>query len=100
MQLLKNEKIIDIMEKTLNHMDPRLVNHGKRVAYLVFKILEGQHKYDDKQLRDICILTMLHDIGAYKTEEIDKMIIFETANVLEHSAYGYLFLKYFSPLKD
>jgi len=100
MRLIKNEKVINIMEKTLNHIDPRLVNHGKRVAYLMFKILEGQRKYDEKQLRDICILTMLHDIGAYKTEEIDKMVIFETANVWEHSAYGYLFLKYFSPLKE
>ena len=100
MQLLKNEKIIDIMEKTLNHRDPRLVDHGKRVAYLMFKILEKQSKYDNKQLRDICILAMLHDIGAYKTEEIDKMIIFETIGVWEHSIYGYLFLKYFSPLKE
>ena len=100
MQLIKNEKIIDIMEKTLNHMDPRLVDHGKRVAYLIFKILEGQHKYDDKMLRDICILALLHDIGAYKTEEIDKMVFFETVNIWEHSIYGYLFLKYFSPLKE
>ena len=100
MQLIKNEKIIDIMEKTLNHIDPRLIDHGKRVAYLMFKILEGQHKYDNKQLRDICILAMLHDIGAYKTEEIDKMVIFETVDIWEHSIYGYLFLKYFSPLKE
>ncbi|MCL2214799.1 MAG: HD domain-containing protein [Treponema sp.] len=100
MQLLKNEKIINIIEKTLNHMDPRLVDHGKRVAYLMFKILEKQHKHNEQQLRDICILAMLHDIGAYKTEEIDKMVIFETTNVWEHSAYGYLFLKYFSPLKE
>jgi len=100
MQLIKNEKIIDIMEKTLNHMDPRLVDHGKRVAYMIFKILEKQRKYDNKQLRDICILAMLHDVGAYKTEEIDKMVVFETADVWEHSVYGYLFLKYFSPLKE
>ena len=100
MQLLKNEKVIDIMEKTLNHIDSRLIDHGKRVAYLMFKILEPQHKYDNKQLRDICILAMLHDIGAYKTEEIDKMVVFETIDVWEHSIYGYLFLKYYSPLKE
>ena len=100
MQLLKNEKVIDIMEKTLNHVDSRLIDHGKRVAYLIFKLLEPQHRFDDKQLRDICILAMLHDVGAYKTEEIDKMVIFETIDVWEHSIYGYLFLKYFSPLKE
>ena len=100
LQLIKNEKIIDIMEKTLNHIDPRLIDHGKRVAYLLFKVLEPQHKYNEKQLRDICILGMLHDIGAYKTEEIDKMVVFETVDVWEHSIYGYLFLKYFSPLRE
>jgi len=99
-QLLKNEKVIDIMEKTLNYVDSRLIDHGKRVAYLMFKLLEPLRKYDDKQLCDICILAMLHDVGAYKTEEIDKMVIFETIDVWEHSIYGYLFLRYFSPLKE
>jgi len=84
----------------LNHVDSRLIDHGKRVAYLMFKILEPQRMYTDKQLRDICILAMLHDVGAYKTEEIDKMIVFETIDVWEHSIYGYLFLRYFSPLKE
>ena len=100
MQLLKNEKIINVVEETLNYMDPRLVDHGKRVAYLMFKVLKPQYSFDKKQLRDICILAMLHDIGAYKTEEIDKMVIFETFNIWEHSIYGYLFLKYFSPLNE
>ena len=100
MQLLKNEKVIDIMEKTLNHVDARLIDHGKRVAYLLFKIFKPQQTFDDERLRDICILAMLHDVGAYRTEEIDKMVIFETIDVWEHSIYGYLFLKYFSPLKE
>jgi putative nucleotidyltransferase with HDIG domain len=76
------------------------MDHGKRVAYLMFKILEPQGRFDGKRLRDICLMAMLHDVGAYKTEEIDKMVVFETIDVWEHSIYGYLFLKYFSPLKD
>ena len=99
MRLLKNEKVIDIIERTLNCIDARLIDHGKRVAYLIFKILHPQRRFDDKQLQNICILAMLHDVGAYKTEEIDKMVIFETIDIWEHSIYGYLFLKYFSPLK-
>jgi putative nucleotidyltransferase with HDIG domain len=100
MKLVKNEKVIDIMEKTLCHIDARLVDHGKRVAYLLYKVLEPQHDYDGKKMQNICILAMLHDVGAYKTEEIDKMVVFETVDVWEHSIYGYLFLKYFSPLKE
>jgi len=100
MKLLKNEKIINIIENTLNYVDKRLINHGKRVAYLVYKVLDAENKFDDAMLRNICVLAMLHDIGAYKTEEIDKMVEFERVNIWEHSAYGYLFLKHFSPLKE
>jgi putative nucleotidyltransferase with HDIG domain len=67
---------------------------------LLYKVLEPQHNYDSKKMQNICILAMLHDVGAYKTEEIDKMVVFETVDVWEHSIYGYLFLKYFSPLRE
>ncbi|MCL2219999.1 MAG: HD domain-containing protein [Chitinispirillia bacterium] len=100
MKLLKNEKVIDIMERTLNHVDNRLIDHGIRVAYLMFKVLERQNRFNETQLRDICILGMLHDVGAYKTEEVDRMVVFETVDVWNHSIYGYLFLKHFSPLRD
>jgi len=100
MKLLKNEKVIDIMSNTLNHVDGRLMDHGERVAYLLYRVLKQRGDYSDEQLRDICILAMLHDVGAYKTEEIDNLIRFETQDVWEHSIYGSLFLKYFSPLKD
>ena len=48
----------------------------------------------------MCQLALLHDVGAYKTEEIDNMLCFETQDVWEHSVYGHLFFKYFSPLED
>ena len=44
MQLIKSEKIINIMERTLNFVDSRLIDHGKRVAYLIFKILRNDYK--------------------------------------------------------
>jgi len=100
MKLLSNEKIIDIMSNTLNHVDARLMDHGERVAYMMYKVLVRQDLFDEAELRDICILAMLHDVGAYKTEEIDNMVLFETKDVWEHSIYGSLFLKYFSPLRE
>jgi len=100
MKLLRNENIINILERTLNYVDARLTDHGRRVAYLVYRTLSPLRKFDRGQLRDISLLAMLHDVGAYKTEEIDKMVIFETIDVWEHSIYGYLFLKHFSPLGE
>jgi len=99
LRLAGDGKVINIMERVLNHVDTRLMNHGKRVAYLIFKLL-GKRVVSDSEMRDICVLAMLHDIGAYKTEEIDKFMVFETSDVWEHSIYGRLFLQYFSPLSE
>lgn len=91
---------MSILERTLNYVDPRLSNHGMRVAHIVYKVLCSRKDIDRKQLRSLCVLAMLHDVGAYKIEEIDKMMEFETFRVWEHSVYGYLFIKYFSPLSE
>jgi len=99
MQLKKSSYIVNIIENTLNHMDGRLVGHGKRVSYYVYKVLKKQNIYTEKQIRDICVMAFIHDIGAYKTEEIHNLVAFETGEVWEHSIYGYLFAKHFSPLK-
>jgi|GEM_PF-3531896 len=100
MQLLENEKIVNVMEQVLNNVDSRLVDHGIRVAYLMYKVLEPRKLFDNKQLQNVCILAMLHDVGAYRVEEIDKMVIFETIDVWDHSVNGYLYQKYFSPHKE
>jgi len=99
MQSFNNEKLVCIMERTLNLIDPKLMYHGKRVAYRLFKALYPLRLYDEEKLRDICVLGLLHDIGAYKTEDINAITKFELENAWNHAIYGYLFLKYFSPLK-
>ena len=96
--LIQPEGIINILYKTLNHVDARLIDHGLRVAYIVYRMLSPLNVHSDKELQNICFLSVLHDIGAYKTDEIDRMVQFETKYVREHSIYGYLFVKYFSPI--
>ncbi|MCL1997841.1 MAG: hypothetical protein FWG65_03650 [Turicibacter sp.] len=98
--MLKNERIVNIVEKTLNHVDDRLIDHGIRVAYLMYNVLKPRNMFTDKELQEICLLGMMHDAGAYRTEEIDKMVIFETIDVWNHSINGHLYQKHFSPLKD
>lgn len=99
MPLLDNAAIVTIMHNTLNYVDTRLTDHGKRVSYMVYRMLAHQAKYTGTQLRDITLLAMLHDIGAYKTEEIDQMVRFETEEVWDHSIWGYLFMMHFSPFQ-
>lgn len=82
----------------MNYVDLRLIDHGLRVANMTYRILEAQNSHEQKYLQDVFMLAMLHDIGAYKTEKIDQMFIFETKNIWQHAIYGYLFIKNFSPL--
>lgn len=98
MVIIHSHNIISIICKTLNCVDNRLINHGERVAYIVLKMLRQQNKLEEKEIQEICVLSLLHDIGAYKTNEIDKLVEFETSDVWEHAVYGSLFLKSFSPL--
>lgn len=97
---------MNIFRRALNLLDYRLVDHCERVAYIVFKMLEAEKIYREQELVKLCFLATLHDIGAYKTEEVDiltninELISFEVANTLGHSAYGYLFVKKFSILTD
>lgn len=102
--LIESKNIIHILKRTLNFVDYRIVDHGERVAYMVTEMLKAEGTYSDHELVDICFLCILHDIGAFKTEEIDALtdystlMNFEIRNVVDHVAYGYLFLKKFSIL--
>lgn len=83
---------------TLRRIDERLVDHGERVAFIACELCEaGKLPLDMKTLFLLCAF---HDIGAYKTDEIDRMLEFETNDVWNHSVYGYLFMKYMTPLRE
>jgi HD-GYP domain-containing protein (c-di-GMP phosphodiesterase class II) len=97
---LNNKGILDIIRRFCNYIDPRLTEHGSHVAYIISRMLQDTGQYTKQELRDICFLAQLHDIGAYKTEEISRMLQFETDDIWDHSFYGYLFIRYFSPLKE
>ena len=97
---IDNRGVLGIVRRACNYVDARLVDHGFRVACIVSRILARLGGYTEKEMRDICILALYHDIGAYKTEEISRMLEFETRNMQEHSIYGYLFIKYFTPLQE
>ncbi len=88
----------EMMRYSLNCVDPRLVDHGLRVATLLDAMLDVDGSLDEVDRRAAYFLALMHDIGAYRTEEIDRLVEFETDDVWEHSFYGYLFFKELSPL--
>ena len=88
-----------IISNMLKMQNPKLLDHGSRVGYLVAKMLEVQGK-NQKEILESYILGLLHDVGAYKTEEIDKLVQFETERVYDHSIYGYLIMKVSEVMED
>ena len=101
MHAIRSKNIWGIVKRTLNKVDPRLVEHGERVAYIALKILEeAEGEISHEMLKNVLLVCLIHDIGAYKTEEIDCIVEFESRNVWEHSIYVSLFLKMYSPLSE
>ncbi len=94
-----DDRIISVshmMRRALNTLDYKLMDHGERVAYILFKMSEGE--YTDEQITKICYIGLFHDIGAYQTEQLDSLsdifstFSFEVGDYIPHSVYSYLFL--------
>lgn len=83
--IIQGGDAVQIVRKTLGLVDERLVNHGERVGYMLYQMLRDSERYSEKKALEIFNLGVFHDIGAYKTDEIDKMVKFEADNVWEHS---------------
>lgn len=95
---IDKSQIISVINKMLLYLDGRLVSHGERVAYITSELLlhaDGALNLDPGLTM---ILSALHDIGAFKTEELDEMLDFGCHAIWNHSIYGYMFLKYMSPV--
>ncbi len=91
---------MDLISRTMNHIDSRLVYHELRVMMVLRDMLKTEGVTDKGIENKLMILALLHDVGAYRTEEINNMVKFETGDVWAHSIYGYLFLREFTPLGD
>ena len=102
MEYIKSKDIFLLMRDILKLIHPRPMEHGSRVAYMVYLMLKEQGRFEEFELADIVMLVTMHDIGAYMTEEgkINDILRYESRESMPHSIYGYLFFKYLSPIPD
>lgn len=100
MKRITLKDIVIIVQRTLDSVDDRLEGHGEKVAYIMYKLLKCHGGYSDEEILRMTTLAVFHDIGVYKVEERDRLIDIELEAPMNHSAYWYLFIKYFSPLSD
>ncbi len=100
MEIIRSDKVMTLIGRTMNHIDSRLVDHELRVMMVLRDMLKTEGVTDKVLENKLMILALLHDVGAYRTEVIDNLVKFETGDVWAHSIYGYLFLREFTPLGE
>lgn len=100
MEYIHSKDIFLLMRDTLKLIDRKSMDHGSRVAYYLYKMLECKGGYEKFELADFVFLASLHDVGAYKTENLKDMLQYEFKETMAHSVYGYLVFKYLSPLSE
>ncbi len=98
--IVTSSEVVTLCSKMLRYNDKRLIDHGVRVGYIANLLSEYLETANPINNKCLYLLSVLHDIGAYKTEEVSKLLQFETDNIHAHSVYGYLFIKHLTPLKN
>lgn len=89
MDIINTLDLIRIKQSILRKIDKEIVNHGIETAYIVC-MLADELGYSKDEIYYFAIVSCMHDIGAYKTEELNKIKQFEVVDTTRHSIYGYV----------
>ena len=87
------------ISKSIDLVSVNLTNHHREVAYISCQIAQRMNLPDD-EVRDIVLAAILHDIGAFTTEERTNIIRckLHDQELNRHAELGYKLLKNFEPL--
>lgn len=99
-EYITSRNMADLIYETIRLMNKTIAHHCMRVSYIMAKMLETRGTYEKYEIADFMMLALLHDIGAFKTDDVRKQLTYEAKNPIPHTVYGYLFLKYLSPLEE
>lgn len=99
-EYITSKNLYLLIRDTLKLLNNDVIDHGIRVSYLMSQMMECDGNYEKYEIADFMLLGIMHDIGAFKTDDIHKTLTYEAKKPLPHSIYGYLFLKYLSPLTE
>lgn len=100
MAVISSKNMYDILRKSFSILNPQLMHHSERTAYILYKMLLAEGRMNNQEMADYVLIALLHDIGTCKLEYIDHWAEYEKNDVWPHSIYGFLFLKYLSPLES
>lgn len=101
MENLTGKDVFYAICDSLNTLDRRPVDHGIRTAYIMYKMLKHKGGYSKEDLSNFFVLAAFHDVGVYKTENLDNMLNYEFNKYRAHSVFGFLLMsEYFPPMAD
>lgn len=92
--------IAKLIHKVFDQVDSRLAGHGMRVAYMLRAMLHAKGGYTESEIRKLCFVGLLHDIGVIETGDFEQLLDFENDPSRAHSIFGYQCIRYFSPLSE
>lgn len=99
-ELVSSRDVYNVIRQALGCMDGKVLKHGEITGYMFCNMLKADGSFTDAEIVEYTMIGILHDIGMVKTGYKGGMVQCETTNVWAHSVYGYLFLKYLSPVGD
>lgn len=100
MRQVSNKQTVLLLRQAIKCVDRLLMDHGSRTAYILYKMLQADGNYEMYEMADYSIFATFHDIGAYRTEELEDMMKFETKSYMPHSVYGYIMMRELSPFSE
>lgn len=100
MNLIHSKDLYYVIKDVLKLLDPKVMNHGTRTAYILYKMLQCTDRYEQYEVAELAMLATFHDIGAYKTDYMQDQLRYESRDYMPHSIYGYLFFLYLTPFRD
>ena len=66
MAVISGSNMYDILRKSFSILNPNLMHHSERTAYILYKMLLTEGKMTKREMADYVIIGMLHDIGTCK----------------------------------
>ena len=60
MEYIKSKDIFLLMRDIMKMINPTLMEHGSRVAYIVYKMLQEENRYEEFELADIIMVATMH----------------------------------------
>lgn len=99
-EYITSRNMVKLIYESIRLMNKQMAHHSLRVSFITAKMLETRGVYEKYEIADYMTLALMHDIGAFKTDDVRKHLTFEAKNPMPHTIYGYLFTKYLSPFDE